>query len=272
MPDERPIIRVRDLTKSYRLGEETVYALAGVSLDVAEGEYVAIMGASGSGKSTLMNILGCLDRPSSGTYELDGVDVASLSDDDLSTVRSEKIGFVFQNYNLLPRMRAVDQVMVPLIYQRGADREARAITALQRVGLGQRLWHRPTEMSGGQQQRVAIARALVTNPSVLFADEPTGNLDSRVSEEILALLQELNDGGVTIMMVTHEPDVAQCAKRIVQIGDGRVIADMPVTDRRHPHHLAAPLPEDIDASEEQASTAQHEAVQPAAVLPAGGGA
>lgn len=247
--DDHSIIRVRDLTKSYRLGDETVYALAGVSLDVQSGEYVAIMGASGSGKSTLMNILGCLDRPTTGTYELDGVDVASLSDDDLSTVRSEKIGFVFQNYNLLPRMRSVDQVMVPLIYQCAADREQRAIAALERVGLGQRLWHRPTEMSGGQQQRVAIARALVTNPSVLFADEPTGNLDSRVSEEILALLQDLNDSGVTIMMVTHESDVAECAKRIIQIGDGLVIADAPVTNRRRAHHLAAPLPEDVAGPE-----------------------
>jgi putative ABC transport system ATP-binding protein len=235
--DQRVIIRVSDITKSYRLGDETVHALDGVSVDVHEGEFVAIMGASGSGKSTLMNILGCLDRPTSGTYELDGVDVASRTDDELSLLRSEKIGFVFQNYNLLPRMRSVDQVAVPLIYQRATGREARAIAALQRVGLGQRLWHRPTEMSGGQQQRVAIARALVTNPSVLFADEPTGNLDSHVSEEILALLQGLNDSGVTIMMVTHEADVAQCAKRIVTVGDGKVIGDEPVRER----HIARRL-------------------------------
>jgi putative ABC transport system ATP-binding protein len=230
-----PVIRVRDLTKSYQLGDEVVHALDGVSLDVYAGEFVAIMGSSGSGKSTLMNILGCLDRPTSGTYELDGVNVALLSDDELSTLRSQKIGFVFQSYNLLPRMRSVDQVVVPLIYQHATDREERAIAALRRVGLGERLWHRPTEMSGGQQQRVAIARALVTNPSVLFADEPTGNLDSHVSEEIIALLQDLNDSGATIMMVTHEPDIAQCAKRIVQIGDGRVIADAAVADRHIAH-------------------------------------
>ncbi len=239
----KTIIRVRDLTKSYRLGDETVYALAGVSLDVAEGEFVAIMGASGSGKSTLMNILGCLDRPSSGVYELDGVDVSSMADDDLSTVRNQKLGFVFQSYNLLPRMRAVEQVMVPLIYSNALDREARAIEALTRVGLESRIHHRPTEMSGGQQQRVAIARALVTNPSVLLADEPTGNLDSRVSEEILALLQRLNEEfGVTIMMVTHESDIAECATRTVQIGDGRVVGDHPVEARRRARHEVAVAP------------------------------
>ena len=223
MPDARAIIRVRDLTKSYRLGDETVYALAGVSLDVEEGEYVAIMGASGSGKSTLMNILGCLDRPSSGTYELDGVDVASLSDDDLSTARSEKIGFVFQNYNLLPRMRSVDQVMVPLIYQRAPDREARAIAALQRVGLGQRLWHRPTEMSGGQQQRVAIARAVVGERRLVLADEPTGALDSETGEEILRLLRARCDAGAAGVLVTHEARHAAWADRVVFLRDGVVV-------------------------------------------------
>ncbi len=214
--DAGPIIRLRDVYKTYQLGQEVVYALDGVSLDVYEGEFVAITGASGSGKSTLMNILGCLDQPTSGTYELDGVDVASMSDDELSTMRSEVIGFVFQNYNLLPRMRAVDQVAMPLIYQRGVDRQARAIAALERVGLGDRIHHRPTEMSGGQQQRVAIARALVTDPTVLFADEPTGNLDTRATADILALLQSLNDElGVTILMVTHEADVAHAARRII---------------------------------------------------------
>jgi putative ABC transport system ATP-binding protein len=228
------ILSVRDLARSYRLGEETVHALQGVSLDVREGEFVAIMGASGSGKSTLMNILGCLDRPTSGQYELDGVDVSSLSDDALSAVRNQKLGFVFQSYNLLPRMRALEQVMVPLIYSHAPDRTARAREALERVGLGSRMRHRPNELSGGQQQRVAIARALVTNPSVLLADEPTGNLDSHVSEEILALLQRLNEeAGATIMMVTHEADVAQCATRIVQVGDGRVIADYAVEPRRY---------------------------------------
>ena len=233
-----PVIRVRDLTRAYHLGDEVVYALHGVSLDVWRGEFVAIMGASGSGKSTLMNILGCLDRPTSGRYALDGVDVASLSDDALALLRNQKIGFVFQSYNLLPRMRAVDQVTVPLIYCNAPDRRERALASLQRVGLGDRLHHRPTELSGGQQQRVAIARALVTNPSVLLADEPTGNLDSHVSEEILALLQQLNEAsGVTILMVTHEADVAQCATRIVQIGDGQVIADHPVEQRRRAHHV-----------------------------------
>ena len=238
-PTNEAIIRVRNLEKAYQLGGETVYALHGVSLDVHRGEFVAIMGASGSGKSTMMNILGCLDRPTAGSYELDGVDVSSMSDDELAAVRNHRLGFIFQSYNLLPRMRAVEQVMVPLLYssEPATDRQARAIESLQRVGLGERLWHRPTEMSGGQQQRVAIARALVTNPSVLLADEPTGNLDSRVTEEILALLQESNEQlGVTILMVTHEADVAQCATRIVQIGDGKVIADEPVTDRRRAHH------------------------------------
>jgi len=227
-----PIIRVRDLRKAYHLGDESVYALDGVTLDVHAGEFVAIMGASGSGKSTLMNILGCLDQPTSGIYELNGVDVPSMSDDELSDIRSDLIGFVFQSYNLLPRMRAIEQVMMPLIYQRGGDREARAIAALERVGLADRMNHRPTELSGGQQQRVAIARALVTNPSVLLADEPTGNLDSRVSAEILGLLQELNEqSGVTILMVTHEADVAQATRRIIQMGDGRVISDRPVENR-----------------------------------------
>ena len=231
--DDGTIIHVIDVSKTYYLGDEVVNALDGISLEVRAGEFVAIMGASGSGKSTLMNIIGCLDQPTSGTYQLDGVDVSSMSDDELSAVRSRYLGFVFQNYNLLPRMRAVEQVMMPLVYQRGLDREARAIEVLERVGLGSRLHHRPTEMSGGQQQRVAIARALVTNPSVLLADEPTGNLDSHVSGEILALLQEFNEElGVTILMVTHEPDVAQAATRIVQIGDGRVIADRPVIARR----------------------------------------
>lgn len=242
------VIRVRDLEKAYDIGDETVYALHGVSLEVRRGEFVAIMGASGSGKSTLMNIIGCLDRPTGGSYELDGVDVSSMSDDELSEVRNHKLGFVFQNYNLLPRMRAVDQVMVPLFYSGdpAATRQERAIESLRRVGLGDRLWHRPTEMSGGQQQRVAIARALVTNPSVLLADEPTGNLDSRVTEEILALLQESNEQlGVTILMITHEADVAECATRIVQIDDGKVIADRQVTDRRRAHHQVITADHDV---------------------------
>ncbi len=244
--DDDVIVRVTDVSKVYELGEDTVYALDGISLEVREGEFVAIMGASGSGKSTLMSIIGCLDQPTSGTYELAGMDVSSMTDDELSDVRSRTLGFIFQNYNLLPRMRAVEQVMVPLIYQHGAQREARAIEALTRVGLGSRLHHRPTEMSGGQQQRVAIARALVANPSVLVADEPTGNLDSRVTGEILALLQQLNEEyGVTILMVTHEPDVAQSAKRIIQVGDGHVISDGPVEHRLRPQ--LPPLGDDVES-------------------------
>ena len=229
-----PIVQVRDLVKSYVTGEDTLYALDGVSLDIQRGEFVAIMGASGSGKSTLMNILGCLDVPTSGEYLLDGIDVGSLTDDELSEIRNEKIGFVFQSYNLLPHLAAMDEVMVPLVYGHLHERRERAMAALERVGLADRADHSPTELSGGQQQRVAIVRALVTNPTLLFADEPTGNLDSHTSDEIVGLLQELNEqGGLTILMVTHEADVAAGAQRLIRLGDGKIIEDGPVEHRRH---------------------------------------
>ena len=232
-PSPRDTIVVRDLHKIYDTGAEQVHALAGIDLTVRAGEFVAIMGPSGSGKSTAMNILGCLDRPTRGDYWLDGEEVSELSDDELAAVRNRKIGFVFQNYNLIPRTTAIENVTVPLKYGgvRGPEQRERAIAALERVGLGERLTHKPNEMSGGQQQRVAIARALVTEPAILMADEPTGNLDSKTSEEIMALLQELNDSGMTVVMVTHEPDIAAHCKRMVTFLDGRIESDVPVNDR-----------------------------------------
>jgi putative ABC transport system ATP-binding protein len=223
------MIQTVNLVKSYDLGEHEVHALAGVSLTIEDGEFVAIIGASGSGKSTLMNILGCLDQPTSGSYYLDGAEVSDLSDDELAIVRNQAIGFVFQNYNLLPRMTAVRQVELPLIYRGipAREREELAIDALITVGLGDRLDHKPTEMSGGQQQRVAIARAVVTEPSLILADEPTGNLDSRTSHEIVAVFQRLNrELGITVVYVTHEPDIAEHAGRIVQMRDGHVVSDI----------------------------------------------
>jgi len=230
--DVVPRIRVRELAKSYRMGTNEVQALRGVDLDIARGEMVAVMGASGSGKSTLMNLLGCLDRPTSGVYELDGRRVDRLSRDELADVRNREIGFVFQGFNLLARSTALDNVELPLFYDRSGraiDFAAAAAEALTRVGLAERLDHRPSELSGGQQQRVAIARALVTRPSLVLADEPTGNLDSRTSVEILALLQELNrTDGLTIVMVTHEPDIARYARRTIELRDGRIVHDAPV--------------------------------------------
>ncbi|MCE9637301.1 MAG: ABC transporter ATP-binding protein [Planctomycetes bacterium] len=216
------------------MGDMEVAALQGVSLDVAAGEFVAVMGSSGSGKSTLMAILGGLDRPTAGTYELDGADVAGLSRDALARLRNAKIGFVFQSFNLLARTTALENVELPLMYARGvsgSERRKRARESLERVGLASREGHRPNQLSGGQQQRVAIARALVNRPSLVLADEPTGNLDSRVTAEIMALFQELNDAGITIVFVTHEPDVAQYAKRKVVMRDGRIVTDEPVRDR-----------------------------------------
>ena len=223
------LIRLRDITKHYTVGEEQIRALNGVDLDIGRNEYVAIMGSSGSGKSTMMNILGCLDRPTSGTYELDGELVSDMTGTSLSRVRNERIGFVFQSFELLPRSTAARNVELPLIYSRGGwwSRRQRAREALETVGLADRMTHKPNQLSGGQRQRVAIARALVNRPAILLADEPTGNLDSKTSDEILALFQKLHDDGQTIIMVTHEPDVARHAKRVVRMRDGRVQSDLP---------------------------------------------
>ena len=221
------LIEARDLVKTYRMGAQVVQALDGVSLDIAEGEFVAIMGASGSGKSTLMNMLGCLDRPSGGTLRLAGEDVQNLDGDALASLRNRRIGFVFQQFNLLPRTSALDNVALPMIYAsvKPAERRARALAALQRVGLAGRAAHRPAELSGGQQQRVAIARALVNAPQLILADEPTGALDTHTSEEIMRLLVELNAQGMTVVMVTHETDIASWARRRIVFRDGRIVED-----------------------------------------------
>jgi putative ABC transport system ATP-binding protein len=222
-----PLIRLEDVRKIYIMGEQQVAALSGVSLAIGEGEFVAIMGSSGSGKSTLMNLLGCLDRPTSGQYWLGERDISKLSRDQLAEIRGQTIGFVFQSFHLLARTSAVENVELPLIY-RGVptkERIERSAEALRRVGLGQRLDHHPSQLSGGQQQRVAIARALVNEPRLILADEPTGNLDSRTSIEIMALFQELGRSGITVVLVTHEPDVAQYAARVITVRDGRVVSD-----------------------------------------------
>jgi putative ABC transport system ATP-binding protein len=222
-----PLIDIEDVAKTYRMGDVDVHALAGVSLAIADGEFVAVMGASGSGKSTLMNILGCLDRPTRGRYRLGGEEVSQLAPDALAEVRNRTIGFVFQSFNLLARTSALENVELPLVYagMRPAERRARAVEALERVGLGARLDHHPSQLSGGQQQRVAIARALVNRPRLILADEPTGNLDSRSSVEMMALLQELGDDGMTVVLVTHEPDIAAHARRVVVVRDGLIEDD-----------------------------------------------
>lgn len=231
---ELPLIETRDLVKDYVVGGETVHALAGVSLSIRRGEFVAIMGASGSGKSTFMNMVGCLDTPTSGTLLLDGIATGGMASDDLAAVRNRKIGFVFQQFNLLPRTSALDNVAVPLIYGGigRAERLARAQETLETMGLGNRLDHSPAKLSGGQQQRVAIARALVTRPLMLLADEPTGALDTQTSEDIMGIFQTLNDNGITVILVTHEHDIADYAARQILFRDGRVIEDR-ATPNRH---------------------------------------
>lgn len=221
------LIQIRNITKVYDMGEEKLYALRGVDLDIGQNEYIAIMGPSGSGKSTLMNIIGCLDTPTSGDYILNGKDVHEMDDDELATIRNKEIGFVFQTFNLLPRSDALHNVELPLIYSglHRTDRIKRAEDALVNVGLGDRMKHKPNELSGGQRQRVAVARALVNNPSIILADEPTGNLDTRTGEEIMALFKELNLKGNTIIIVTHEEDIAKHANRIVKIRDGKIESD-----------------------------------------------
>jgi putative ABC transport system ATP-binding protein len=231
---QRPVIEVQDVERVYRLGEDVeVRALAGVSLRIAPGEFVAIMGSSGSGKSTLMHILGCLDAPTAGRYLLDGVDVRDIAEDDLADLRNRKIGFVFQSFNLVARTTAVANVELPLAYAGLGRRErrARATAALAAVGMEDRLHHRPSELSGGQQQRAAVARAIVTDPAIVLADEPTGNLDSRSTEEILGVFARLNAEGRTVVLITHESDVAARARRVVRLGDGRVLSDE-ATDAR----------------------------------------
>ena len=229
----KAVIRTEDVHKYYELGETRVHALRGVSVEIKTGEFVAIMGASGSGKSTFMNILGCLDKPSSGEYLLDGINVSKLSKNELAHIRNQKIGFVFQGFNLLSRTTALENVELPTLYAHitRAEGQKRAREALQLVGLGDRTLHFPSQLSGGQQQRVAIARALVNQPSLLLADEPTGNLDSRTSIEIMDVLQKLNEKGLTIVLVTHEPDIATFAKRTIQFRDGKIRHDEVVAER-----------------------------------------
>jgi len=262
-----PVIQIRDLVKTYHVGEVTVRALRGANLDVEAGEFVAVTGPSGSGKSTLMHILGCLDRPTSGKYILDGKDVSRMSKDDLALVRNRKIGFVFQGFNLLSRTTALDNVELPMLYNgaeklRAAQRHARAMEALKAVGLGERFHHFPNQLSGGQQQRVAIARALVTQPTILLADEPTGNLDTRTSIEVMDIFQRLNaERGITVILITHEMDIAEHGTRLVRFRDGRIQIDQKIAKRRNAaEELAAlppPEPEKDDAPSDEVAVEHH---------------
>jgi len=235
MEATQTVLQTKGVTKVYKMGKTEVHALAGVDFSVERGEMIAIMGASGSGKSTLMNILGCLDYPTAGSYHLDGIRVDKLGKNQLAEIRNQKIGFVFQGFNLLARTSALENVELPLLYDRSGRKlnpKKMAHEALELVGLGDRVDHHPNELSGGQQQRVAIARALVSKPAILLADEPTGNLDSRTSVEVMGLFQDLNDQGITVLLVTHEHDVAKYARRVVELRDGRIIRDEPVLDRQ----------------------------------------
>ncbi|WP_176489419.1 ABC transporter ATP-binding protein [Brevibacillus laterosporus] len=234
LDNARAVIRIADVKKKYVIGDQEIHALRGVNLSIEEGDFVAIMGPSGSGKSTMMNMIGCLDLPSSGTFYLDGYPVSEAEDEDLAKIRNQKIGFVFQNFNLIPRTPAVENVELPLLYA-GVDakqRRQRAIDSLHRVGLGNRLYNKPNELSGGQQQRVSIARALVNEPVIILADEPTGALDTKTSQEIMGIFQQLNNEGKTVILVTHEPDIAEYAKRVIHFRDGQIVANEVIQDRR----------------------------------------
>lgn len=232
MDKPTPLIQLRDVTKTYEMGKHEVHALRGVSFSIEQGEYMAVMGPSGSGKSTVMNVMGCLDRPSKGTYMLDGQDVTKLSDVELARIRNQRIGFVFQTFNLLPRTTTQENVELPLVYSpRPGNRRERARKALVAVGLGDRLTHKSNELSGGEQQRVAIARAIVNEPAIILADEPTGNLDSKAGIEIMKLFQRLNDSGITLLVVTHEQFIADHSRRIIRLRDGKIVEDVRVAER-----------------------------------------
>ncbi len=245
----KTLIEIVNLKKDYYVGEVTVHALRGIDMKVSEGEFVAIMGASGSGKSTMLNIIGCLDKPTAGNYILDGINISGLSKNELASYRNKKLGFVFQTYNLLPRTNALDNVELPLLYNsavKSKERRERAKAALESVGLSDRMYHKPNQLSGGQQQRVAIARSLVNDPVVILADEATGNLDTRTSYEIMALFQELNSKGKTIVFVTHEPDIARCTGRNVIFKDGLILRENLVKDRINALEMLASIPVEED--------------------------